>query len=230
MIQPSNSQSELVPLTTRKKNNDGLDEMDIAESVTAIAKCGSTLELHALKDEESLYSAKQMLDLLLPVYDQIESSVKERHVGDGDVEMVGTIGTYDNNGADPKNLAAKRKKMRDAMFDDIPFANSQCQKAWFELCAFVHDDPAEGKESLFRPSASAKLRMWKRILEGSILQSIDLEKQFLVRDLWKATLGEENGDVFMSRGLFNALVRRLSERADGADIGYDTDSEQKCSS
>ena len=70
---------------------------------------------------------------------------------------------------------------------------------------------------------------WKRILEGCILHSIDVEKQFLVQDLWKAVLGDEDDDVkekTISRSLFDAIVRRLAEQS--SENGVEDDSELKC--
>lgn len=253
MIQPSDSQSEVVPLTIKhpKNNhdNDGDNEnkngndksyggdmdVDISESVTAIAKCGSTLELHALNDEESFSSAKQMLGHMLPVYGWLSSSSsssKSTHMNnDGDVEMSGTAGDSGNS----ETATNKTTDKKGLIFDDLPFAKSQCQAAWVELCAFVLDD------QVFRPSAKVKLELWKRILEGCILHSIDLEKQFLVRDLWKAVLGEDNddndnnnssskdGEISFCPSLFHAVIRRLQERAEGSS-DVDTDSGLKCSS
>jgi hypothetical protein len=47
-------------------------------------------------------------------------------------------------------------------------------------------------------------------MEGAILQAIDLEKQFLVRDLWKSVLDEDDtSDPPFPRALLEAVVRRL---------------------
>ncbi|OKL64022.1 hypothetical protein UA08_00247 [Talaromyces atroroseus] len=218
VIKPSDEKSEVVPLIAKKRrqSNDNSDinndEMDIPESVTAIAKCASTLEIHALNHAESLAEAKRTLRRILPVYDT--NTMRGKRVDDGDVEMAGVHDSNDN----------KRGITKDAIFDDLPFAKSQCQMAWFELCAFVPDD---GGLAAFRPSARIKLELWRMVLEGCILQNIDLEKQFLVADLWKAALGEDNDEngkeeTFFSKTLFDAVVRRLAE-------GNNADSELKWS-
>jgi sister chromatid cohesion protein DCC1 len=188
----------VVPLIAKRRDgqNDIGDEEMVSESVTAIAKCASTLEMHALNEGESLAEAKRTLSRMLPVFD----SYTEKR--DEDVDM----GGVDN---------ADRGTTKEGIFDDLPFAQSQCQTAWLELCAFIHNGHG------FRPSAGAKLEVWRRVFEGCILHNIDLERQFLVGDVWKATLGEDS--TLLSRGLFDAVVRRLAEAATG-------DAELKCSS
>jgi sister chromatid cohesion protein DCC1 len=48
------------------------------------------------------------------------------------------------------------------------------------------------------------------LMEGAILQGIDLEKQFLVGDLWKSVLDDDDAlELPFPRGLLEAVVRRL---------------------
>lgn len=207
----------MIPLT--KKQKDGGDDTEIApETVTAIAKCGSTLELQGLSNEESFAAAKSMLVRVLRVWDEGMTFDSD----DGDVDMDG------NEDTEPmkRKLLVKR-----AVIDDLPFADLQCEKAWIELSAFVPENykSQSGERPAFRPSAAVKLGIWKRILEGCILHSIDVEKQFLVRDLWKAVLGDEDDDdreKTVSRSLFDAIVRGLAEHT--GENGVEGDSELKC--
>jgi hypothetical protein len=46
-------------------------------------------------------------------------------------------------------------------------------------------------------------------MEGAILQGIDLEKQFLVGDLWKSVLDEDDTEPPFPRALLEAVARRL---------------------
>ncbi|KUL84719.1 hypothetical protein ZTR_07646 [Talaromyces verruculosus] len=218
IIKPSDGQSDVIPLTKTQK--DGGDDTEIApETVTAIAKCGSTLELQVLSNEESFAAAKSMLVRVLRVWDEGMTFDSD----DGDVDMDGNEDTE----LMKRNMLVKR-----AVIDDLPFADLQCEKAWIELCAFVPEKykSQSGERPAFRPSAAVKLGIWKRILEGCILHSIDVDKQFLVRDLWKAVLGDEDDDdreKTVSRSLFDAIVRRLAEHT--GENGVEGDSELKWS-
>jgi sister chromatid cohesion protein DCC1 len=202
-----------------KQQKDDNDTEFTPETVTAIAKCGSTLELQGLSSEEIFASAKNMLARILRIWDEGMTFVND----DGDVDLDGTETTELNM---KRMMTVKR-----SIINDLPFSDLQCQKVWIELCAFVPDSyksPSGGRPA-FRPSAAVKLGIWKMILEGCILHSIDVEKQFLVRDLWKAVLGDEDdGDreKTVSRSLFDAIVRRLAERA--GENGAEGDSELKC--
>lgn len=214
----------MITLSKRQKH-DGEDDNDTEiapETVTAIAKCGSTLELQGLSNEESFALAKSMLARILRVWD-------EGMTFDNDDEDV------DMDGGEATELLPMNRNMlvKKAVIGDLPFADTQCQKAWIELCAFVpgnYKSPS-GERPAFQPSATVKLGIWKRILEGCILQNIDVEKQFLVGDLWKAVLGDEDDDDHerektMSRSLFDAVVKRLAERS--GENGIDGAAELKC--
>lgn len=218
IIKPSNGQSDVIPLIKRQQD-DGDDTGIAPETVTAIAKCGSTLELQGLSNEESFAAAKSMLARILRVWD--EGMIFEND--DGDVDM---------DGSEDTELATKRSRLvKKAVIGDLPFADLQCEKAWIELCAFVPENykSTTGERLAFRPSAAIKLGIWKRVLEGCILHSIDVEKQFLVRDLWKAVLGDQDDDereITVSQSLFDAIVRRLAERT--GENAVEGDSELKC--
>lgn len=208
-----------------KRQNDDNNDTEIApETITAIAKCGSTLEMQGLSSEESFAAAKGMLVRILRVWDD-KMTFNNDDDDDGDVDM---------DGSEDAELNATRSLLvKKAVIDDIPFADSQCRKAWIELCAFVPDNnykALSGERLAFRPSAAVKLGIWKRILEGCILHSIDVEKQFLVRDLWKAVLGDKDDDDVkektFSRSLFDAIVKKLAERS--SEDWVEDDSEVKC--
>ncbi|CEJ58283.1 hypothetical protein PMG11_06947 [Penicillium brasilianum] len=160
------------------------------EAVTAIAKCGSTLELHV---PPGGFSAIPFLEKSLGLY--------ERRSGDddGDIAM-----DESSNGAATLGLAETRK-LRDRVFVDIPVSSAQCEAGWMEICAFVD----ETKGVCWRPSARMRLNVWKRLMEGAILQGIDLEKQFLVGDLWKSVLDEDDTEPPFPRALLEAVARRL---------------------
>ncbi|KNG88628.1 sister chromatid cohesion protein Dcc1 [Aspergillus nomiae NRRL 13137] len=83
------------------------DELNLVETMTAIAKCGSTLELHTPPDG---FSAVPVLERILPVYDEVEGAEQE-------VEQRGDV--------------IRR------VFDDVPVSRAQCEAGWTELCAFV---------------------------------------------------------------------------------------------
>ncbi|EPS32759.1 hypothetical protein PDE_07719 [Penicillium oxalicum 114-2] len=173
-------------------------------TVTTIAKCGSTLELHTPPEG---FSAVPFLEKSLAFYD--------RRIGDEDVDVDVDM-VHADESMDGFNTSAPvdGRTLRDQVFADIPVSAEQCEVAWMGLCAFV--DERQG--ICFRPSARMRLTLWKRLVEGATLQGIDLNKQFLVRDLWKSVLdddddmnGDGNGNVAspFPRALFEAVVRRL---------------------
>jgi hypothetical protein len=103
--------------------------------------------------------------------------------------------------------AAAVRKVREGVWGDIPVSRAQCEQGWMELCAFVH----VGEEvASWRPSARARLGVWRKMVEGAVLQGIDLEKQFLVRDLWKSVVDDdEAAEPPFPRALLEAVVRRI---------------------
>ncbi|KAJ6113560.1 hypothetical protein N7523_006877 [Penicillium sp. IBT 18751x] len=155
------------------------------EAVTAIAKCGSTLELHI---PPGGFSAIPFLEKSLGLYD--------RRLGDDD----GDIAMDESEALGPDGI----QQLRDQVCADIPVSAAQCETGWVEICAFVDDR----MKICWRPSSKMKVEVWKRMMEGALLQGIDLEKQFLVADLWKAVLDDDESEPF-PRGLLEGVVRRL---------------------
>jgi sister chromatid cohesion protein DCC1 len=206
LIRPSNG--DVVPIAA--ENGDAANGLDLRETVTAIAKCGSTLELHAVDES---FSATQILEQRLRLYDRLSV--------DGDTEM----GDGGQSSALP---LSEKNRVMDEILDDVPTSAAQCRAAWADLSAFVQTDTTSVGVAAFRPSARVKIDVWRRILEGSVLQSIDLEKQFLVKDLWKAVLGDDGEQPF-PQPLFQAVVQRLSESS-AANVHESFYSELKCKS
>lgn len=170
-------------------------DMELAmntETVTSIAKCGSTLELYMPKEG---FSAIPFLVKKLRFY----SGGQDR--ADVDVDMVdGDEGEY-------------ARITMNALFADIPVSKAQCEQGWIELCAFVlrsNFNTNTPSANCWRPSAKVKVDVWKRVVEGAVLQGINLEKQFLLNDLWKSVL-DDNGEEPFPAGLFEAVVRRVCE-------------------
>lgn len=178
-------------------DNNGDDDMDMdmnlnTETMTSIAKCGSTLELFMPKEG---FSAVPFLVKTLGFYSRDE----ER--GNVDVDMV-----------DDDEDGYARNAMN-ALFADIPVSKAQCEQGWVDLCAFVMRSNANANlpgVNCWRPSAMVIVDVWKGVVEGAVLQGINLEKQFLVNDLWKSVL-DDNGEEPFPRGLFGAVVRRVCE-------------------
>ncbi|EAW19157.1 putative sister chromatid cohesion protein Dcc1 [Aspergillus fischeri NRRL 181] len=171
------------------------DEMNLVETVTTIAKCGSTLELHTPAEG---FSAVSFLGRILAVYD-----------GDEGSEAVG----FDLEPSEKDGVIRR-------IFEDVPVSRAQCEAGWIEICAFVLGRAHKGEDAARccrRPSARAKLEVWKRVLEGAVLQGIHLDQQFLVSDLWKSVLDDGDEEPF-PRALFEAVVKRVCE-ADGQAQG-----------
>ncbi|CAG8903705.1 unnamed protein product [Penicillium egyptiacum] len=161
------------------------------EAVTALAKCSSTLELHV---PPGGFSAIPFLEKSLRLYDR-------RSDDDGDIAMGSSADSTAPLGSKEMRMA------RENVCQDIPVSMAQCEQGWRELCAFV--DGAEGV-ACWRPSARSRLAVWKRLVEGAVLQGINLEKQFLVGDLWKSVLDDdEEMEPPFPRALLEAVVRRI---------------------
>jgi sister chromatid cohesion protein DCC1 len=132
----------------------------------------------------------------------LEKSLRlyDRRAEDGDIAMA------ESGDSEPLG-ATQARETRERLWGDIPVSTAQCEQGWMELCAFVDSGEEIG---CWRPSARSKLRVWKRVVEGAVLQGIDLEKQFLVGDLWKAVLDEDDEvEVPFPRALLEAVVRRI---------------------
>lgn len=161
------------------------------DAVTAIAKCGSTLELHV---PPGGFSAMPFLEKSLGLYDQRSGDTDGDLVMDESANGTGDLGLFEI------------RKLRDRVCADIPVSAAQCEVGWVEICAFVDERQA----ACWRPSARMRLNVWKRMMEGAILQSINLEKQFLVGDLWKSVLDDDDtSEPPFPRGLLEAVIRRL---------------------
>ncbi|KAE8348658.1 hypothetical protein BDV28DRAFT_164191 [Aspergillus coremiiformis] len=176
IIRPSDSGVERGDIDIVGGSTDGLN---LVETVTAIAICGSTLELHTPPEG---FSAVPVLERILPVYDDgEEAEVMEVDVG----EVIRRV------------------------FADVPVSGVQCEEGWIEVCGFVLRRGSGGDVVGWcrRPSAETKLGVWRRVLEGAVLQGIDLGRQFLVKDLWRSVLDE--GEEPFPRALFEAVVRRV---------------------
>ncbi|PKX99419.1 putative sister chromatid cohesion protein Dcc1 [Aspergillus novofumigatus IBT 16806] len=191
ILQPSDGDAQRGDITMVGAD----DEMNLVETVTTIAKCGSTLELHT---PAAGFSAVSFLEGMLTVYDGGEGS-----------EDVG----FDLEPAEKEGVIRR-------VFEDVPVSGAQCEAGWIEICAFVLSRADKGEVAARccrRPSARAKLEVWKRVLEGAVLQGIRLDQQFLVSDLWKSVLDDGAEEPF-PRALFEAIVRRVCE-ADGQAQG-----------
>ena len=198
---------------------DGEEGMDVdtdlvTDGMASIAKCGSTLELHTPKEG---FSAAPFLTRTVGVYDG---------PGGGNVDMDTDTDTDMDMDMDTLEVT-----IRNAVFADIPVSRAQCEEAWVDLCAFVQGrrsdiDPNSAAGYCRRPSAKCKVSVWKRVVEGAVLQGINLEKQFLANDLWKSVL-DDNGDEPFPRALFEAVVRRVCE-VDAASAIPLNGAEPKC--
>lgn len=187
------------------------EDLNIEGTVTSVAKCGSTLELH--KPAEG-FSAKPFFRSLLNVYDK---------------------GIWEDGSGESSLADAEATRMRtealDGLLADVPVSRAQCKRDWVEICAFVlpRGPAASGNNGMplcWLPPAEMKLEVWKRVVEGSVLQGIDLGAQFLVKDLWKSVLDDEGLAPF-PRPLFEAVIRRICELPEGAERDF-AESEMKC--
>ncbi|KAL3478613.1 hypothetical protein BJX99DRAFT_102023 [Aspergillus californicus] len=177
--------------------------LNIEGTVTTIAKCGSTLELHTPAEG---FSALPFLRSLLRVFEEGMDVDMEEVVPGSESTLV-------------------KRSVLDRLFADVPVSRAQCELAWVELCAFVlipremGDDAAGPMLSRYwRPSAGMKLYVWKRAVDGAVLQGIDLRSQFLVKDLWRSVL-EDDGIEPFPWPLFEAVIRRICEAESGVSVG-----------
>ncbi|KKZ60472.1 hypothetical protein EMCG_00759 [[Emmonsia] crescens] len=200
---------------------------ETSNCITTIAKCNATLEL--VKIDSNSYSAFPYLQRGLRVYSGTHAEEdRDFDIGDSDSSGVGLSTTTASD-----TIAITQRERRRAMrklFADVPLSPAECERGWVEMCGFVHFERDFGGDgegdsrrlACWRPSAVVKIQAWKRILDGALLQGVDLGKQFLVRDLWRAASAEGDGDdgdgdAGFLRALFDALVRRLM--GDPASVG-----------
>lgn len=173
-----------------------MDMDPVTGGMAAISMCGSTLELYTPKEG---FSAVPVLVKVVMVYH-----------GSGGVED-----GMDTDTDTDTDMGVPEAGVRNALFADIPVSRAQCEEAWVDLCAFVlrrcpETDLKSAAGYCRRPSAKCKVGVWKRVVEGAVLQGIDLEKQFLVKDLWRSVL-DDNAEEPFPRALFEAVVRRVCE-------------------
>lgn len=243
VLQPSNGDGEQVGADDNDNENDAMEYENEDEegqnlasgiptpSMTSIAKCSSTLELHTPQEG---FSAVPFLLSMLRVYDRLSSEGGlSGGIGGGGLARGQGQRDVDDDDDDAMSLT------KDRVFADIPVCKAQCERDWNSLCAFVCGGSGKsfgdhsghsygyGYGNCWRPSALVKLDVWKRVMEGAVLQGVNLEKQFLVGDLWKAMVDDEDGSEMVPRGLFEAVIRRVSEVGEG-EGGNDYGSGLKC--
>ncbi|EEH06783.1 conserved hypothetical protein [Histoplasma capsulatum G186AR] len=208
---------------------------DAPACITTIAKCNATLELVKM-DSSNSYSAFPYLQRALRVY-------SGTHAEEGrDVDMLdGSDGDTGLSAASTNTTVRRererkreRRRVMRKVFADVPLSLAECERGWVEMCGFVHFERDFGggggatsaagfRLACWRPSAVVRVQAWKRVLDGAVLQGIDVGKQFLTQDLWRGFRdgdegdGKESGDAGFPRSLFDALVRRLM--GDPASVG-----------
>lgn len=178
--------------------------LNVEGTVTSIAKCGSTLELHCPSEEE--FSAVPFLKAVARVYDR---GVWEDEYGGGG-------GVEGRDGDTMPGTTKTRTEVLDRVFSDVPVSRAQCERDWVKMCAFITCD--KSSTTCWRPLAEIGLEVLKRVVEGSVLQGIDLGRQFLVSDLWKSVL-DDDGLAPFPRGLFEAVLGRICELGEGVERG-----------
>lgn len=196
-VQSSNSIILLRPEKDNREPTGGEEDdgLGAEDTMTVFARCWATLELHDF--EGGVAPAASFLENSLPVYGPLGDDV------DDDMDL-----DEDTTSTEP---TGRRNMMsaKDAVLSNVPMSPAECELGWIDICAFVHTD----EKKAWRPSAKAKLEVWKKILEGSVIQGIEVDKQFLVKDLWKAVSDDDDGDEPPFRKeLFDAIVRRLVDQ------------------
>ncbi|KAI1918930.1 hypothetical protein LOZ39_001075 [Ophidiomyces ophidiicola] len=196
-VHSSNSIFVMKPSQLLRDNEKKYDnpDTDTAGAVTLISLCKSTLELQKTEDG---FSALPYLSKILQPYDTFD-------IEDDSMDI-------DDMATTSRVSATDRHKALAAIFADVPLSANECHQAWTDLCAFIHEDK-EGVPIPSQPSAAAKLAAWKKILEESVLQGIDLEKQFLVKDVWTSASDDPNEEAVAGfpKRLIEAIVRRVME-------------------
>lgn len=215
------SPAERVRLLSGKISSDvnGLDGVD---TISAIAKCSSTLELQSLSETEEVDIARRLLEDKLRVYDRlsVDAVGEDTVMRDEGEDLEEGHGVSSGSGPQRESEGV----IRNRILNEVPMCATRCRAVWRELCGFVATDLRTGTGLVaYRPSARVRLDVWKRIQEGSVLEGIDLGKLFLVNDLWKAVLTEDGEEPF-PRELFNAVVRRVAEPTGSND----DDAELRC--
>ncbi|QSS58765.1 hypothetical protein I7I51_08194 [Histoplasma capsulatum] len=190
---------------------------DAPACITTIAKCNATLELVKM-DSSNAYSAFPYLQRALRVYSGTHAEEG------GDVDMLDGSDEDTGLSAASTNTTVRRERERRRVmrkvFADVPLSLAECERGWVEMGV---TSAAGFRLACWRPSAVVRVQAWKRILDGAVLQGIDVGKQFLAQDLWRGFRdgdegdGKGSGDAGFPRSLFDALVRRLM--GDPASVG-----------
>ena len=204
IIQPSIS-------TTSVQGNANASEKEKtkdAVGITALGQCKYTLEVQPLRDKDA--QLRKAFCRAVRVYSEEDAEVD---IDSGTDMMDADYG----HGTSAESAAIARERV----FADIPFSHAECMQSWVTHCAFVHGSNQEkgGGACCYRPTAELKLSVWSKILDASVSEGLDLEKQFLVRDLWMAALGEDAEKPMFPMSLFDAVVRRVMDADVKEDAG-----------
>lgn len=179
----------------------GVEEVKY-DAVTAVGLCKYTLELQGIKDVEG--KVLEFMRGSVRVYDLADM---EADAGGMDVDVDGATGSKE-----------EKDRVLSRFFADTPFSPVECERAWTDICGFVHAAKGTSELVCWEATARVKLAVWKKIVEGALLEGIDLGKQFMTRDLWRTVDADgygESGIAPFPRGLFDAVVRRLVEGSTG---------------
>ncbi|KAK2812975.1 hypothetical protein FQN50_000996 [Emmonsiellopsis sp. PD_5] len=178
----------------------GIGVLDRNDCVTAIARCGATLEL--VRVDGGAGGGGNVVGCLRGLGRVFGGARMEGEAVDVDVRMGG--GDWDGVTEKERGRVVRR------IFADVPFSARECEVGWVEVCGFVYPEGnGEGRLVGWWPSAVVRLEVWRRMVEGAVLQGIELGRQFLVRDLWRAVGDDVEGNVPFPRELVEAVVRRV---------------------
>jgi hypothetical protein len=136
------------------------------------ATCAIALCPNTLELHPSDASATALLHDVLPVYDIVA----------GHVDATG-------NG-----------KSKDAIFENLPLSDAQCQAGWNELMAF------ELEEDTYRPSVNALCQVWRSINAAALAEGVKLDSQFLTEDIARAVADDGHPSNFTKAVLRHLLT------------------------
>ena len=127
-----------------------------SESVSAIARCPTTLELVS-----STLSGAAFLKSVLPPY-----AISDAVSGQDDSLH--------------EDKASSGYRSREAVLNDAPMSRQELHLAWVELCAFEKDGSA------MLPTASALYALWKSIMSASTIKGMKLDESIYVNSIAEA--------------------------------------------
>lgn len=202
-----------------------------AAGLTALGQCKSTLEVQPLREKDA--TLRKAFRRALRVYDveDAEEDAESREMDDDDDDQEEEE-NEDQDWAGGSRAAMAMALAMERVFADIPFSRAECAHSWTRHCAFVHGsnetgtgetetetetekmEKGKGKgkgKCCYRPTATLKLFVWRKILEAADAEGMDVERQFLAWDLWRAVLSGNGGGWLFPRGLFDAVVRRVMD-------------------